>query len=51
MLPLVVDQSLTSLWGNFGLLLHAELLQLSNICGFLSMNCSFQVLPQHLNWD
>ena len=50
-LPVVVDQSLTTLWRDFGQLFHAELLYLNNTCGFSRINCSFQVLPQHLNWD
>lgn len=41
--------SVSTLWRNFGPLLLAELIQLSDICRPSSINCAFQVLPQHFN--
>ena len=34
-----------------GILAHSSMQNCFNVCGFSSMNCSFEVLPQHLNWD
>ena len=45
----VADHTCPTVRRNFGPFLFTKLFQFSNIIGFSGVNCSLEVMPQHLN--
>ena len=49
MFSVVADQTCTTVRRNFGPFLFTKLFQFRNILGMSGLNCSLEVMPQHLN--